>query len=184
MILIFFLLILSQFLNFIHILSVQLDDILPKVTLYVPEHHHALGSIHQVDGQAMLAEPASPPNPVEISLAVSLPCHVHWQVKINHNSNLLHVDTSGKHIGGDQDLLQSVPEPVQHIDPLLNGEFPRQKSHGVPLSSHLLHQPASSLPRVAEDHGLTYRDHAVDVCNAAVLGIGGVAIHVVLFDVV
>ena len=51
------------------------------------------------------------------------------------------------------------------------------------LTGHLLDQPAGRLPGVTEDDGLANGDHAVDVGDAAILGIRVIAVDVILLDV-
>ena len=42
----------------------------------------------------------------------SLPVDVHWQVVVDHDRDLLHVDASGTQVGGDQQFLLPLPVPA------------------------------------------------------------------------
>ena len=58
--------ILGEFLNLIDVLSVQLGDILAKVSLNLLQNPHGFGPINKIDCQPMLAKSASPSNSVKI----------------------------------------------------------------------------------------------------------------------
>ena len=87
-----------------------------------------------------------PADSVKIGFAVCLgPVRVDGQVVVDDNSDLFDIDTASHDVGGDENFLVSVSEVVQDLDPLLDGKLARQKSHGVPLGLHPLHQPRCSL---------------------------------------
>ena len=58
--------ILGEFLNLIDVLSVQLCDILPEMSLNLLQHSHGFGPINEIDSESMLAKSASPSNSVEV----------------------------------------------------------------------------------------------------------------------
>ena len=95
---------------------------------------------------------------------------------------LFYVNPPAHDVGGDEYLLLSVPEPVEHPDALLHRELPREEGDGVAVRRHLLHQPGGRPPGLAEDHGLADGHHAVDVGDGGVLELGRLALHPVLPD--
>lgn len=66
---------------------------LTEVLLDGSEHGHALLAVHHVNGQSVLAEAASPSDPVQVGLVVRVTEFVQREVKVDHYGNLLYVDT-------------------------------------------------------------------------------------------
>ena len=58
--------ILGEFLNLIDVLSVQLGDILSKMSLNLLQNPHGFGTINKINSKAMLSKSASPSNSVEV----------------------------------------------------------------------------------------------------------------------
>ena len=58
--------ILGEFLNLIHVLSVQLGDILSKMSLNLLQNPHGFWTINKINCKSMLAESSSPSDSVEV----------------------------------------------------------------------------------------------------------------------
>ena len=48
-------------------------------------------------------------------LTVSFSIHVNRKIKVDNDGDLLNVNAPGQNVGGDEDLLQSISESVQHL---------------------------------------------------------------------
>jgi hypothetical protein len=57
-----------------------------------------------------------------------------WHVVIHDHVDLLDVDTTGHHVGGDQDLGFTVPEPIEDAVTVLGVLLTMQGSDGVTFS--------------------------------------------------
>ena len=66
-------------------LCIQLDNVLAKMPLNILEHRHGLGPVHQVDGQPVLANPASPTDPAQNSQSYQAVTHSHTCAGKSHS---------------------------------------------------------------------------------------------------
>lgn len=54
---------------------------------------HAVQAVHHIDSKSPLAEASSAANAMKVRLVVGISFHVHWQVKVDHQRHLFHVDS-------------------------------------------------------------------------------------------
>ena len=102
--------------DFVDVLSVEFPDGSSEMPLDLLQNVEALGRVHQVDGQPVLAKPARSPDAVQVGLAVGLVAFgVDGEVVVDDDRHLLHVDSSGHDVGSDQDLFQTVAETVKNL---------------------------------------------------------------------
>jgi len=73
------------------------------------------------------------------------------QVVIDHQRNIVHVDAAGGHVGGDDDLLGSGPEFLQHLDPLVLRDVAGEHRHVVAEPREIVLQSQVHVLAVAED---------------------------------
>jgi hypothetical protein len=78
-------------------------------------------------------------------------------------SHLLHVDTSGKHVGGDQNSGCELRELAKHRLSLFLVHLRVDARDGVAVAVHVLSEHARRASRVDEDDGLCHRQLLVQV---------------------
>lgn len=54
---------------------------------------HAALAVHHVHSKPPFPEAPSPANPVKVRLVVGISLEIHWEVKVDHQCHLFHVDT-------------------------------------------------------------------------------------------
>lgn len=54
---------------------------------------HALLAVHHIDSKSPLAEASCAANPMKVRLVVGISFHIHWEVKVDHQRHLFHVDS-------------------------------------------------------------------------------------------
>ena len=97
------------------------------------------------------------------------------QVVVDDQAHLLHVDTAGPHIGGDEHAAVTAAEVVHDAVALLLRHLAVHAADGEVGLAHLLGQPVDLAAGVAEDDGLGDGEGVVEVAQ-------GVELPVLLLD--
>lgn len=116
--------------DFIRIFSIQQHNFLSKVVLDILANSHRLLRVHQVDGDAMLAESSSSTNAMQVRFTIRLVLLIHRQIKVDNNVHLVDVDTARQNVRCDQDFLVTFAEAIENSESLVDGEIARQNSNG------------------------------------------------------
>lgn len=84
----------SDLLDFIGVFSIEQHDFLSEVLFDVATDAHRLIRVHQVDGDAVLAEASGSSDSVQISLAVGAALLIHRKVEVHDDVDLIDVDAA------------------------------------------------------------------------------------------
>merc|ERR1719259_394321 len=118
------LLVVSQLLNFVEIGVVKFLNCDIKVSLNLPKQAQCARAVHDVDGVAVLAEPAGAAYAVQVRLHVGAPLRRLRQVVVHHQGHLLHINAPRHHIGADEHPLATRPVAREHVQTLLSSLLP------------------------------------------------------------
>ena len=136
--------------------------------LNLTHHAHIIGG-DEVDGHTLATETNTTTDAVDVVLAVG------GQVVVDDQRNLLHVDTTGQEIGGDQDTRGAGAELLHDHVTLALVHVAVHGGHGEVACGELVGEPVDLSARVAEDDGLGDSNGLVQVGE-------GVELPVLLLD--
>ncbi len=145
-----------ELLDVLHVLHVRLDD--------------------EVDGHALAAETTGAADAVDVVLSVG------GEVVVDDQRHLLHVDTTGQQVGGDQHAGGAGAELAHDGVSLALVELSVHGGDGEVLLLHLLGQPVHLSAGVAVDDRLGDRQGAVQVAQGLELPLLAVNGNVELLD--
>ncbi|KAG9571595.1 ATP-dependent RNA helicase eIF4A, partial [Aureobasidium melanogenum] len=124
----------------------------------LPHHEHVVGG-NQVNGYALVSD------------AMNVILWVGWKLEINNKWNLLHVDTAGEHVGGDQDARGGAGTELFHDDIALGRRHVSvhdqdSKAACGKLVGNFVGQPLYRSPSIAEDDRLCVGDGLIEIEEA------------------
>ncbi|KAI6875843.1 ATP-dependent RNA helicase [Hortaea werneckii] len=148
----------SRFCQYEHTSNVHwhLLDLSAVELLNLTHHAHIVGS-DEVDSDTLPTETATTTDTVDVVLPVGR------KVVVDDQRNLLHVDTTGKQIGGDQDTGRARAELLHDHVTLALVHVTVHGRHGEVTGSELVGEPVDLSAGVTEDDGLGDGDSLVQV---------------------
>lgn len=155
----------------------QFADLDLEALLDLTEHLLVLLALHEGDGEALGAKATSTAHSVQV--AVRLGRHV----EVEHDVNLLNVDTASENLSGDQDAVLESLEALVNLDSLLlwNVSVDGLRRNGVLVED--LGELGRVLNRFHEDDHLV-KVKSVDQVNQLLDLLVGLEFHVVLLETV
>lgn len=143
--------------------------------LYVEEHAFVILG-HEVYGHTLPPKSSTSSNTMEIVLGLS------WQIVVDNKRDLLHIDTTGQEIGGDEDTGGTGSEfPHDYISCVLV-HVTMGGRDGMVTAAHLVCKPVHLAPCVDEDDTLCDGQGLVEIAQGFELPIFLVHINVELLN--
>jgi len=115
---------------------------------------------NEVDGNTLATEATRTSDSVDVVLEVT------GQIVVDDEGHLLHINTTGKKIGGDQNSAGTSTELVQDDVTLLLANISVSGGDGVVSGSHLVGEVVDLAASVAEDNGLSDVQGIVQVAKS------------------
>ena len=109
-------------------------------------------------------------------------CNVARKIVVDHNGDLLHINTTGNQIGGNQNACCTMSEVLHAVVALKRCHLAVQHRHTEITLLHLLAQALSRYARVAEDDGLGQTQQLEQIAQHVNLEGFLLAIHMELVD--
>merc|ERR1719291_647232 len=132
----------------------------------------------EVDGNTLTAKSSAPTDSVDVVLTVR------WQIIVDHQRDLLHINPACQHVGRDEDTAAARTELFHNELPLLLIEIGVDRRASEIARMHLLREPLDLATSVHEDHRLSDGERLVEVAEGVELPLLPLDHHVELLDTV
>mmetsp|Transcript_39530 Transcript_39530/g.86102 ORF Transcript_39530/g.86102 Transcript_39530/m.86102 type:complete len:348 (+) Transcript_39530:319-1362(+) len=140
-------------------------------------HEHALIILaNEVNSHTLTTETTGTTDTMEVVLGLC------GKVVVNHERHLLHIDTAGQQIGGDQHARGAGAELAHDDVTSVLVHVTVGGRHGMVARPHLVGQPVHLAPGVGEDHALCDGKRLVEIAQSVQLPLLTLNVHVELLD--